>query len=106
VDAFVVVREKRVVLEAECSADRIGNDLAKLRELGAHISLIIVPHARLQRWVRMVLGKLSSAGEHRPLDLHVLTLGAALRWIFTHCPPADPRPTAGGLYHSPHHEMH
>ena len=60
VDLFFISRGTRIVLEAECSPVRIGNDLAKARGLAADILLIVVPHARLQARVRAALKHLAA----------------------------------------------
>lgn len=97
VDAFVIVRDKRIVLEAECSSARIGNDLAKARVLGADLLLIIVPHARMRARVHAALNLLAARGGQASPLVQVLTLGAALRWVADNCPPVAARPAAGAI---------
>lgn len=97
VDLFVVVRGRRTVIEVECSAVRVSNDLRKAQELSADLLIIVVPHARVKKAVQSALKQLHRvAGEDRPKpQVEVLTLGAALRWIGNNCPPKAPRPTGG-----------
>lgn len=105
VDLFFVMRGKRIVIEAECSCARVASDLAKARKLSADLLLIIVPHARLRSRARAGLKALLGQGGRSAMHFEVLTLGAALRWVFDNCPPAATRPLAGGIQttgQSPH----
>jgi hypothetical protein len=86
VDAFFVVRDKRVVLEAERSTARIPNDVAKAKQLGADLLLIIVPNARLQARVQAALTRLGHDSTRAGLQIRVMTLGAALQWVAHNCP--------------------
>jgi hypothetical protein len=86
VDAFVVVRGRRIAIEAECSTARIGNDVVKARKLAADLLIIIVPHVRLQALVGQVLKRHLSCPSQTGPEIQVFTLGAALHWISSNCP--------------------
>lgn len=95
-DMFLVVRGRRIVIEAEGSCARIKNDLIKARSLQADLLLIVVPHARLR--LRVQTGLIQLIGRSHPdlLLVKVLTLGAALRWISDNCPLVAVRLVAAG----------
>lgn len=84
VDVLVEVSGKRVVIEVECSTARIANDLVKARRLSAHLLLIIVPHTRLRA---LALGRLPNSTTPTGLEIQVLTVGGAMDWISSNCPP-------------------
>jgi hypothetical protein len=96
VDMFVIVRDKRIVLEAERSTARLGKDLAKAHALAADLLLIIVPHSRLRARMTSALERLVGPGRYAAPVVQVLTLGTALRWVSNNCPAGAPRPAASG----------
>ncbi len=79
VDMLVDVNGKRIAVEAELSAKRVGNDLRKAEELGVDELWIVVPNH-----------KVSTSAQRRLKDLHisatmpklcVFTLGQALQQV-------------------------
>jgi hypothetical protein len=97
VDMFIIVGDKRIVIEVECSPTRIANDIAKAREFTADLLLVVIPHARLQARVRAALKRLLGHGDHIAPQVQVLTLGATLCWVASNCPPVTAPLVADGI---------
>ena len=81
VDLLVHIGTRRISVEAELSAKRVGNDLEKAARLGVNELWIVVPNHRVARPVRRKLERLPVRPDHT--DTFVFSLVQALQRVRT-----------------------
>ncbi len=85
IDLFAVLHTHRIACEAELSADRVVNDVAKATAARADLLLIVTPERRIARAVAKRLDKAGIATADECLEVWVLPLGVALKRLRNRC---------------------
>lgn len=92
VDLVIEFAGKRIAVEAELTAKRIANDLAKAMVLRVDELWIVVPHSTVAKAVERQLSRLRVRAKE--CRIYFLTLGQALQRL-RNCFPLFPTPFVG-----------
>ncbi len=81
VDLFILHGELRIVCEAECSPDRVPNDVVKAQKLEATHLMILVPNASVAKGVERKLARFFSENTGIFFPIKVTTPGTVLKQL-------------------------
>lgn len=82
IDLLAIVDDRRVAVEAECSIQRIVNDIRKAEVAGVDLLVIVMPNSNLARRAGNILkAQVATEDRYKSFETWILPLGLALKGL-------------------------
>ncbi len=103
IDLFAIVEDRRLAIEAECSTQRVGNDIKKAKALGVDLLVIVMPNRELARRVQGIVRAPSGKRDRcESFEIWILPLGLAIKRLRDRCELLTSSLATRSSSHQPH----